>query len=302
MNVLAIIQLLVAATLFTTTTTATDINSVRGARQLTSDSVITYSQIKLTQGNEVSPFIGVPFATGIATVKLDFKPSRTNAKWKVCIQTNIIGFTPGLLHVHKGKISENGGAVVDFSDMLGSSPTFSGCVSVAQSLYNDIKDNPLCVTGFVLCVNAHVAGDPTSLFNRAIRGQVLQKFRTKVVPSEEVSPFKGKSGASGFATVSFENAGKAICIDATITGFNPVLAHLHNAKSGSNGAVVVNFTSKKVATGRFLGCGTLSELGVTDSSLASKILANPSSFYFNFHLGNPDTSDFNVAIRGQLEY
>jgi hypothetical protein len=143
MNALAIIQLLVAATLFTTTTTATDTNSVRGARQLTSGSVITYSQIKLTQGNEVSPFIGVPFATGIATVKLDFKPSRTNAKWKVCIQTNIIGFTPGLLHIHKGKISENGGAVVDFSDMLGSSPTFSGCVSVAQSLYNDIKGNPV---------------------------------------------------------------------------------------------------------------------------------------------------------------
>jgi hypothetical protein len=142
MKVFAIIHIFVAATLLTTTT-ATDTNSVRGARQLGGSSIITYSQIKLTQGNEVSPFIGVPFATGIATVKLDFNPSRKNAKWKVCIQTNVVGFTPGLLHIHKGKISENGGAVVDFSDMLGGNPSFSGCVTVAQSLFNDIKGNPV---------------------------------------------------------------------------------------------------------------------------------------------------------------
>ena len=151
-------------------------------------------------------------------------------------------------------------------------------------------------------MNAHVAVDPTALFNRAIRGQLRQRFRTSVVPSEEVSPFKGKSGASGDATISFDAAGTVICIDATIKGFNPVLVHLHNGKAGSNGDVVVDFSSKKVAPGRFLGCGKLSELGVTNVLLATKILENLSNFYLNFHLGKPNTGDFNVAIRGQLEY
>ena len=149
-------------------------------------------------------------------------------------------------------------------------------------------------------VKAHVAGDPTALFNRAIRGQLRQRFRTKVVPSEEVSPFKGKSGASGISTISFEAAGTVICIDATVKGFNPVLVHLHNAKASLNGDVVVDFSSKKVAPGSFLGCGKQSELGVTNALIAQKILADPSSFYFNFHLGKPGTTDVNVAIRGQL--
>ena len=149
-------------------------------------------------------------------------------------------------------------------------------------------------------MNAHVAGDPTALFNRAIRGQLRQRFRTTVVPSEEVSPFKGKSGASGTATISFEAAGTVICIDATVKGFNPALVHLHNAKAGLNGDVVVDFSTKKVAPGLFLGCGKLSELGATDTLVAQKILAGPSNFYFNFHLGKPGTNDFNVAIRGQL--
>ena len=149
-------------------------------------------------------------------------------------------------------------------------------------------------------VNAHVAGDPTALFNRAIRGQLRQRLRTTVVPSEEVSPFMGKAGASGIATISFEAAGTVICIDATVKGFAPVLAHLHNAKVGFNGGVVVNFSSMMVAPGRFLGCGTLSELGVTNALVAQTILADPSDFYFNFHLGASGTSDFNVAIRGQL--
>lgn len=151
-------------------------------------------------------------------------------------------------------------------------------------------------------MNAHVAGTPTALFNLAIRGQLVQSFSTDVVPSEEVSPFKGKSGTTGYATISFESAGTVVCIDATITGFDPVLAHLHNEKAGVNGPVIMDLSNKKVAPGRFLGCGTLSELGVSNVQVVAKILDIPSDFYFNFHLGKPGTSKFNVAVRGQLEF
>ena len=87
--------------------------------------------------------IGVPNAAGIAQVKLDFNPSRSSGKWKVCIETNVIGFTPGLLHIHKGKISENGGVSVDFTSLLSGDPVFDGCVAVTQSVVNDMKLNPV---------------------------------------------------------------------------------------------------------------------------------------------------------------
>jgi CHRD domain len=62
----------------------------------------------------------------------------------------------------------------------------------------------------------------------------------------------GALGASGVATIKFESAGTVICIDATIMGFDPALAHIHNAKAGSNGVLLVDFTSTKIAPGRFL--------------------------------------------------
>ena len=141
MKVLATLQILV--TLLTITNAA--VESVSGPRELTKKSVITRFQVKLTPANELTPFIGVPNAAGVAQVKLDFRPSRSGAggKWKVCIETNVIGFTPGLLHIHKGTISENGGVAVDFTTLLSDDPVFDGCVTVTQAVFNDIKLNPV---------------------------------------------------------------------------------------------------------------------------------------------------------------
>ena len=143
------------------TTAKAVVECVRGARELhetaelteaaasttsTSTStkqVITIFRVKLTPANELSPFVGVPNAAGLAQVKLDFNPSRTSGKWKVCIETNVIGFIPGLLHIHKGKISEDGGVSVDFSSMLSDNPVSDVCIAVTQSIFNDMKLNPV---------------------------------------------------------------------------------------------------------------------------------------------------------------
>ena len=139
MKVFATIQLIV-----TLLTTATAQENVRGARQLTNGAKITtMNPIMLSPGNEVSPFIGVPGASGIAIVKLDYNPSRTSSKWKACIKTTILGFFPGLLHIHTGKIAENGGVVVDFSPMLKQNSAFDGCTSITQATYNDIRLHPV---------------------------------------------------------------------------------------------------------------------------------------------------------------
>lgn len=150
-------------------------------------------------------------------------------------------------------------------------------------------------------VNAHVAAEPVTLFNSGIRGQFKQRFTTPLVPSEAVSPLKGKSGASGTAKISFESAGSVMCIDATIKGFDPLIAYLYSGAAGTNGNVVVNFSSKRVSAGRFFGCGTLKELGVTDTDLAAKILDNAKNFYFNFHQDKKGSGVYNTSLRGQLE-
>jgi len=256
----------------------------------------TFPNIKLTPTNEIDPFKGVAFASGKADVTLTSKKRR----WQVCIRSSVEGFIPGLLHIHAGKISENGNLVVDFSSMLSKSdPDFYGCVKVTKTLFDDIKLNP-----DLYYVNAHVAGAPDNVKNLAIRGQLVQAFSTTVLPSEEVSPFVGKDGASGVARIKFESAGTVICIDATIQGFDPVLAHVHNAQPGVNGPLVVNFSDTKIAPGRFLGCITLSvpaESGQPTIENVVSILDNPADYYFNFHGGVPQTSDYNIAIRGQFD-
>jgi len=260
----------------------------------------TFPRIKLTPTNEVDPYKGVAFASGTVDVTFIATTRRSKTTRQVCIKASVEGFIPGLLHLHTGTISENGSVIVDFSSMLSNtSPDFNGCLKVTKAVFDSIKLNP-----DRFYVNAHVASAPVEVKNLAIRGQLLQAFKTTVVPSEEVSPFVGKVGASGVATIKFESAGTVICVDATIQGFDPVLGHLHNAQSGVNGPVVVDFSSTKVAPGRFLGCITVSdppEAGQPSVQTVLDILDDPSDYYFNFHAGAPQTPDFNVAIRGQLD-
>ena len=100
----------------------------------------TFAGIKLTPENELSPFIGVDFASGSAIVKL----ISNKGNRQVCIQASVEGFIPGLLHIHTGKISENGALVVDFSSLLSKTvPNFSGCVQVTKAVFDDMKLNPV---------------------------------------------------------------------------------------------------------------------------------------------------------------
>lgn len=150
-------------------------------------------------------------------------------------------------------------------------------------------------------VNAQVAESPESLRLRGIRGQFIQRLTTDVSADEEVGQYEQDLDASGTATISFEDGGTTICMDANITGFDPVASHFHNGPAGANGDLVADFSKFRVAPGRFLGCNTLSGLGIDDSEIASKVLDQPSDFYIQFHLGKQGSGKFNTAIRGQFD-
>ena len=152
---------------------------------------------------------------------------------------------------------------------------------------------------------AGVGDSPPALTKLGIRGQLVQGYHTSVSTAEEIDDIEEDFEASGDATIRFETAGGRICIDATIEGFDPKVAHFHLGDFGENGARIADLSSKHVASGRFLGCGTLEDFDVDGSqrsTLAAKFLANPELFYFQFHAGTTgNPSDFKKAIRGQFE-
>jgi hypothetical protein len=120
---------------------------IRGGRALSPSTrkISTFHEIKLTPQNEVSPSRGVDDASGVAIVQLDYDELRVNAKWKACLQSDVHGFAPGLLGIHKGKIYENRkSSVIDFSSMLrDGDPFLDGCVAVSEDLFDDILENPV---------------------------------------------------------------------------------------------------------------------------------------------------------------
>lgn len=160
-------------------------------------------------------------------------------------------------------------------------------------------------------MSAHVAEEPEALAMMAIRGQFVQKFTVNLAGSKEVTPFKGAKNTAGKATISFEAAGKVACFDvsffkasknSSVPASPFLLAQVHLGAKGTNGAVVLEFSPTRVSSERFFGCLTLKELGVNHIQIIADLLADPTNYYVNAHVGKSGTADFNVGVRGQLEY
>ena len=98
----------------------------------------------------------------------------------------------------------------------------------------------------------------------------------------------GDPEGTGSATVDIDSDTNEVCFQITHSGTeDPVAAHIHEAVSGDNGGVVVDFDW---ATNGGAGCVD------GDPAVVSSILADPSGFYVNVH-----TAEFPAgAIRGQL--
>lgn len=151
---------------------------------------------------------------------------------------------------------------------------------------------------------AGVADSTPGLAGLGIRGQLVRGYTTDVKTGEEVGVFEQDFKGSGVAKIWFEEAGRTMCIDATIEGFDPRVAHLHRGDFGENGVLLATLSSKRAAEGRFLGCGALPNLGVDGSqrsTLAADFLANPARYYIQFHDTGVGNVGFHDAIRGQFE-
>lgn len=116
---------------------------------------------------------------------------------------------------------------------------------------------------------------------------------TDLEPGQEVGDFDGVDGAEGTADIWLNPGLERICIDLETSDFNLVLAHIHEGERGTNGEVVVDFTSE-IEGDSAKGCVDV------DRSLVREILEDPADYYFNVHQGVPGTPEFFEGIRGQL--
>jgi CHRD domain len=107
---------------------------------------------------------------------------------------------------------------------------------------------------------------------------------------------KNAGDTDGTGSFAMSGGGTTICFAYTVSGIEtPVAAHIHKAKAGVNGDVVVPLMPPLPTAG---DPGTASAcLTDLDAAVVSDILAKPGGYYANVH-----TADFPAgAVRGQLQ-
>jgi hypothetical protein len=103
-------------------------------------------------------------------------------------------------------------------------------------------------------------------------------------------PNQGDPDGGGVAVVTLNQGQGEVCINMTLTNIaQPTLAHIHAAPAGTNGPVVVNFTS-------LISGFTVNGCVSADPALIKAIRQHPELYYVNAH-----NVDFPAgAVRGQL--
>src|SRR3954451_10765194 len=123
-------------------------------------------------------------------------------------------------------------------------------------------------------------------FTAAALGSSNKTFTVKMTGGQE-SP-KGDPNGTGTAKVTLEDSKRKVCFSLTWHGISkPVASHIHQAKKGASGPIVVPFFA---GAAKHKGCVHASR------SLIEKIKKHPRNYYVNIH-----TAQFPAgAIRGQL--
>jgi len=168
----------------------------------------------------------------------------------------------------------------------------------------------LTISTLALALAAAGCGGGTSVASPTISS--VATFTADLRTSNEVPPIaNAEAGGSGSVTITFDitrDADKNITAATAkfvvnLSGFpantSIILSHIHQAAAGVNGSVVVN-TGLSAGTPVLLanGSGSFERSGIVVSpvDIATQILANPGSFYFNSHTPlNPGG-----VVRGQL--
>ena len=121
-----------------------------------------------------------------------------------------------------------------------------------------------------------------------------RQLKASLSGANEVSATTGQPGAgdpdgSGKARVKIDLRNSRLCYTLRVKNIDPaVAAHIHDAKAGVNGPIVVTLAAP--TNGRSSGCVTV------EMTLLKDIRTNPSEYYVNVH----NAAFPGGALRGQL--
>jgi hypothetical protein len=113
------------------------------------------------------------------------------------------------------------------------------------------------------------------------------KFTAKLSGDNEV----GGGDPDGSGTAAVKTRGTEVCFDLKWTGIDATMAHIHKAKAGTNGDVVVPFFANESPLDASSKSGCVQAKAAVVKGLAS----NPGNYYVNLH--SPEFPK--GAIRGQ---
>jgi plastocyanin len=207
-------------------------------------------------------------------------------------QYSLVNLTSAITgaHIHSGAAGTNGPVVVDFTGLVnGTNGSFTK-TGVTPNLIDEIAANPANYY-FNVHTTANTAGE--------IRGQlasapvvVSNTLGTTLLGSSQVPPVNTTGG--GTVILTFDPSSGTISGSWNVTGLssNATNGHIHAGPTGTNGPVIVDFSSQIPPAG---GLFTTSTTGVP-VDVIDAILYAPSGFYVNVHT----TANSAGEVRGQL--
>ncbi len=182
-------------------------------------------------------------------------------------------------HIHMGNSSTNGPVIAP----LNTGDFITGSIT-DQTMVEDIFFAAVVGQAYL---NVHTAANPTG----EIRGQLIydqpNNASSVLNGSQETPPVNTTAKAYGYASVDFPNL-DSITYAVVYSGLVPTAAHIHKAKAGLSGPVIIPLKLSN-APGFYFGRAALSDDNFT-AFLKDEL-------YFNIHsAANPSGE-----IRGQIE-
>ncbi len=226
--------------------------------------IVSFKDVSVSSAQEIPATNST--ATGLLNV--DYDKNSKSLKYTITYS----GLTPTAMHFHKGGVGVAGGVEQEVPAPYSSGMT--GSITLTATQEADLLANNWYLN---IHTTANAGGE--------IRGQVVMNtivvFANLSLSGKQEVP-RNTSTATGVFNGLYDKSTKKVTYSVTINGATPTAMHLHNAKIGTNGDVVVELT------------GTGGTTAALTAAQETELLAG--NFYFNAH-----TAAFpNGEIRGQI--
>lgn len=227
-------------------------------------------------------------AKGVAAINLGIDNKRLEVK---VVTDGLSGAIMGA-HLHRGKVGENGGLLVDLTSLISNNGTsIFGSVIVDDSIKNLLQTY---IRNGEVYLNLHTMAFP----NGEVRGQIKYdqnlRFDARIDTTQVTGNLTTISSAIGAAKLSLNTSFDTLRYYIVVTNLTGTIAaaHIHNAEPNQDGGVVYEFPTSGINGNVISGIWTKSN-GLTDM-LINELL------YGNLYIAVHTAQNPNAELRGQI--